>query len=58
MSKTSSDSENNSIPDNNLEYNYYPGKYKYIETGIMGAFNEGSMGPFLDIQLLFYITHC
>ena len=40
MSKSSSDSENNSIPDNDLEYNYYPGKYTIIETEIMRTSND------------------
>ena len=37
MSKTSSDSENDSIPDDDSEYNSNLGKYTIIETEIMGA---------------------
>ena len=37
MSTTTSDSENNSIPDDDSEYNFYPGIYTIVESEIMQA---------------------
>ena len=41
MSATTSDSENNSIPEDDSEHNYYPGVYRIVESEIMQMSDNG-----------------